>query len=140
MKLVQLTLSSPISGELVVEGQQSASQERTPSSADSLDSNDAAVDSNVSGLSSNSSSPGFISILPDSKFCSAFGFGSSSSLGSKSDPILKVKYPMPWRILAQRESILDNPTISENLGNWRRILKQVITFFLPENTKNGGFQ
>ncbi len=72
------------------------------------------------GLPPNSSSSAFIPILPDSEVSSAFGLKSFSSLGSKSDPVLQIQYPMPWRILAERKSFYENVGISENLVNWRR--------------------
>ena len=67
------------------------------------------------GLPSDSSSSAFISILPDSEVSSAFGLKGFSSLGSKTDPILEIQYPMPWKILAERESFLEK---SDKSGSW----------------------
>ena len=82
------------------------------------------------------SSSAFIPMFPDSEVSVEFGLNSFSSLGSKTDPVLEIQYPMPWRILAERKSFLENAGNSENLVNWRRILKRVITFFVPEYRQN----
>jgi len=78
-------------------------------------------------------SSAFISIWPDSEVSSAFGIKGFSSLGSKTDPVLQIQYPMPWKILAERESFLE---ISENSELWYGILNRVITFFVPEYREN----
>jgi len=89
------------------------------------------------GLSSKKdSSLAFIPMFPYSEVSSACGLQGFSSLGSKTDPILEIQYPMPWRILAERESFLENTAISGNLVNWRSILNRVITFFAPEYRQN----
>jgi hypothetical protein len=67
------------------------------------------------GLPSDSSSSAFIPILPDSEVSSAYGLQGFSSLGSKTNPVLQIQYPMPWRILAERESFSE---ISEISGSW----------------------
>ncbi len=67
------------------------------------------------GLPSDSLSSAFIPILPDSEVSSAFGLKGFSSLGSKTNPVLQIQYPMPWRILAERESFSEK---SENSGSW----------------------
>jgi len=85
------------------------------------------------GLPSDSSSSTFISILPDSEVSSAYGLQGFSSLGSKTNPILEIQYPMPWRLLAERESFSENSEIS---GSWYGILNRVITFFVPEYREN----
>ena len=61
----------------------------------------------------NQSRSGFIPILPDSEVAAAFGVKPFRSLGSRSDPILHVQFPMPWAILAHaaRES--------GDFSNWR---------------------
>ena len=89
------------------------------------------------GLSSKKdSSSAFIPILPDSEVSSAFRLKSFSSLGSKSNPVLQIQYSMPWSILAERESLLENAGNSANLVNWRRILNRVITFYASEYRDN----
>ena len=88
------------------------------------------------GFPSDSHSSAFISILSDSEVSTALGLQGFSSLGSKTDPVLEIQYPMPWIILAHREVSVENAGISENLINWRRILKRVITYFVAEYRQN----
>ena len=67
------------------------------------------------GLPSDSLSSAFIPILPDSEVSSSFGLKGFNSLGSKTNPVLQIQYPMPWIILAERESFLEK---SENSDLW----------------------
>lgn len=71
--------------------------------------------------------------LADLVISSAFGLKRFSSLGSKTDPILQIQYPMPWRILAHRELQVENAGISENLVNWRGMMIDYRTFFIDSS-------
>lgn len=130
--LVVSPLSSISSRTVVSDGQLKTSRGQMSPLVDSGGLSSKKDKSASAGLPSNSLSSAFIPILPDSEVPSAFGLTSFSSLGSKSDPVLEIQYPMPWKTLAERESFLENTAISENFVNWRRILNRVITFFAPE--------
>jgi len=71
---------------------------------------------------------GFIPILPDSEVAAAFGVKPFRSLGSRTDPILHVQYPMPWAIFAHADRK------SGDLPNWRRTWSLVLTHLDPDVT------
>ena len=61
----------------------------------------------------------FIPILPDSEVAAAFGVKPFRSLGSRTDPILHVQFPMPWAIFAHADRK------SGDFSNWRCLLTVV---------------
>jgi len=68
----------------------------------------------------------FIPILPDSDVAAAFGVKPFRSLGSRTDPILHVQFPMPWAIFAHADRK------SGEISNWRPTLKYGRTVYEPE--------
>jgi len=64
---------------------------------------------------------GFIPIRPDSEVAAAFGVKPFRSLGSRTDPILHVQFPMPWAIFAHADRK------SGDFSNWRPTLKYART-------------
>ncbi len=74
----------------------------------------------------NQSRSGFIPILPDSEIAAAFGVKPFRSLGSRTDPILHVQFPMPWAIFAHAARK------SGEISNWRASLMYARTEHDPE--------
>jgi len=64
----------------------------------------------------------------DSEVAAAFGVNPFRSLGSRTDPILHVQYPMPWAIFAHAERK------SGDFSNWRASLKYGRTIYDADYT------
>ena len=80
------------------------------------------------GIRPNQSHSGFIPIFPDSEVAAAFGVKPFRSLGSRTDPILHVQYPMPWAIFAHADRK------SGDFSNWRASLMYGRTIYDADYT------